>query len=355
MRFLKNVLSMMIVFMLILSVPNFFTASADSSPITATKDNADQILLDYGLDQTYIDNVSVEDKIDLASTILINPELVEVATTVDEFYELDMIEEFVNTDDKTLEAKYDKKIVKEVQSSIDELNDLKDADIKRLYHKSDEEIKMLRFALKKNKNYVKPKFSENVVTSSGNIAASKLTTSLTKTDNRSATCKAVSYKIIYTFNWKSQPLCHLNDDVVVTWGGDLNSRSLVRKLTSVDGYTSTATGSNYMYYNGIFGATKTVIGTATQTLNKGIFCQHSMDALPQDDSHAHYIKSGSYSLTIYQNTKKNFSTQVLARYAHKVPSIYWSSMSFSKSGVSVGISLGFGYDYSQESNVYITA
>ena len=208
-------------------------------------------------------------------------------------------------------------------------------------------------ALTENEQFYQKPLSGNIVTTSGDITTTEMDFSLTVSDNRSSTCKPVSYRIITYFNWKYHYITHSTDEVAVGWGGSCNSTNLSRTL-----YYGHNNQSKKIYSgsssNDVYDDTGRIISRSTETINQGILTSIECGANANYTDYYNCLKKGYIYTTIYKNNKDNFSTKVLARYGHLVPHIGFSaSMSFGGApGISIG--LGYGYDYTYQASWDIT-
>ncbi|MCL2343636.1 MAG: hypothetical protein FWC62_07045 [Firmicutes bacterium] len=332
-----------------------FATEAESSevPIKATAENADQILLDFGMDSDFVAGMAVNEKIDLAQAVLTNPETVGYITTRSESDEVSVIEWVVNsTDVQLLQSGMNKDDLKMYRKTINDLQKMTFKELKDKYGKgrSDEAIKMVMMALKPNKDYTNKKVDSNVVTSSGDIASTQLSLTRTVYDNRTTTGKPVSFRASVNYNWIQMPFFFLNDEIAIAWGGSLDVTDIYRTdiyqwtdNAGLHSVTLSASGTTSAY-----DCLGKVSSTAVISNNIGLLCKHQ----EAENNGMGTAKCGYVYATLYKNTSNtNFATKILAQYGHRVPAVTNTSLSF-KSGPA--ITLGTGMDYSQQIYYNIT-
>ncbi|MCX7746911.1 MAG: hypothetical protein N2645_08470 [Clostridia bacterium] len=316
---------------------NSFAVEDTSNSLSITE--AEKVLLDKGFIKEYIERMKYEDKIELATAIVNEPEKVQISKTVVQFDELSAIETMVNTDDKELKELYKLKDedIKETKENIKKLQDASDSELQKRFGRSNSEIRLLRKALKKNKDFKKVKKEGNIVTASGSvIGTNTLTYNMVAHNDSSA---PVSYKIYSSFYWSSAPYIHwLDDNIAYAWGGNLalDDRSI----------------SSYVQYKhmGPFPKIDSYFGTPNFTenpVNAGLIAE--FDQSQDHNGLAYQAQTGGISFRIYQYAKNNpaIATKILSAYAHQVL-VIGLTISISKDGPEVGLSFGYGFDTSPQ-------
>lgn len=335
---MKKVSKLIIACTLVISLCFSGTANvfaADAAPIQATEQNADSILLAHGFNEDDVDLIEMDKKIEIASALLINPDLVQKSASVSEIDELTDIERFVNTSEETLLESGMK------QEDIDSANNLiqnwkasSDEELMERYDRDQVEIKMLRMACEPTEDYTDKEVTSTPVTSSGSISSSKLYFSTTATKQKF--CGRVRYRVVNTFKWKSLPFVDfLTDEIVNAWGGSMWTSNYSSKLV-------------YAYGDINVPGVKTKTYTAHYEegpINAGFrFWTHQAQGDLITGLNYHQLWKGSASLLLTTNGNcKNKDTKILAQYGHHT--IGWSGVSISKSP---SISFGTGWDYSDQ-------
>ena len=315
--------------------------NSDLSPIKVTGDNANSILSDFGYEEAFIVDLMEEEKINLATAILQNPDNVQVVQTVNHIDEISALEYIVNTTDEELTNQgMDQTELSYIRDNIENLRSMSDEQLKEKYKRNDEQVKLLRMALNENDNYYNKEITGTAVTSSGSITVSEMDFSLTKYDNRSSTCKPVSYRVLIHFNWNVIPLFAMRDEIGLSWGGNLNSMDISREYFDSYDRQFCKTGTETDYRRETTFNKKGALSGLTQTPNTGILFWHEGASLLIEDTRSE-INRGYLYVTLYQNQRQNYDTKALTRYGHKVfaPSVSMKLTSLPD------IELGWGYDY----------
>ena len=322
-------------------------ASSDSSSIL-TANVAEKILIDFGMSVNQAQNMDLNEKIDLANAIQSNPSEVKKSEQVTEIDELSAIELFVNSSDEfLLSLGINSEELFDIRSFIDDINNKTNDKIMEVYGKSPEQVKLLRVALTKNDNYEYIPISDNVVSTSGNISSSKLYTSLYVSPVNVAD-PAPNYRVQYFFQWDSSPFYIGGwDEIGFAWGGNLNTKD-VKRIYNRPALTSPVAPSEYRVVNGTnYGyddLNNSPVSEITQTVGCGLL--HKFKLSPKYGGIQGVALDYGYTyFTLFQSKAQGYSTKIIARYGHKVPSIGVSSMSFNSAPA---INLGWGFDYTQE-------
>lgn len=323
------------------------TPSSPSPPTQATTDNSDEILIDFGMDEDQVLGMDSKKKLELAQSVLVNPDNVDYSETVSEVDEIMAIETVVNSsDDELLACGMEEDDVVNAREIVDELMSMNDEEIKESYGRNDEQIKLLRVALEESDDYYVKNPESTVVSSSGNISTSQLTFTLTTVDTRSSTCKAVSYWVGTYFRWNQEPYFQGQDEIAMCWGGNLNSKDLSRDYYNNGDLRATGNGTNYAKVTAPNWLAGTVCGTISQTVNAGIVYKLDKGIVISTGPTLTVPISYGYTYhTLYQEKRQGYSTKVLAQYGHRVPSFWVSSFSFTSLP---SINIGEGLDTSNQ-------
>ncbi len=164
----------------------------------------------------------------------------------------------------------------------------------------------------------------------------------------SITCSHRSYSggvarkyLTYTWKWEYAPSWTLTDKVAMAWSGDFTAEPntiywTYKKnvgFTGSDVYVDYINENGYGYddYNPNAGCAKgiNIRGTIAGTYNR--------------------YHTGTLSAQMTKVTSTNSRESAIGRYYHQRISLSGLSLSFSKSGPSIGVSAGFNYDQSSDS------
>lgn len=303
---------------------------------TFAKDNnelsdVDQLLEQSGFDSETLVGMSYKDKKDIADAIRKDPDSVEISNTILNVDNLSTFEYFTNTEENELvKDGFNDDEIKEIKRKLNFIDSLSEGEMEKQYSLSSSEYKMIKQSLKKNPNY-KPKkdFGEKKVTTSGNIATTKMSFSMSKVNKSTTT--APSYNMTVTYNWLSPYFMDIfSDNIGVSWGGGLNSKNI----------SSTANYYSGNWYTGKYSTFKYNTSWSKQeTPNKGI-----VFSTPQSRAVAtQQNKTGTIKFTLYQTKFKGYDTKVLAQFAHKTLAVNNITISGSPS-----ITIGTGFDKSAQ-------
>lgn len=348
----KNIISFLLAISILLSC-SLCVSAQSSNEMTAEK--AEKILLGFDLDQEYVLTMDANEKINFAKSLLDNPESLEVSESISHIDEIAAAEQIVNsTDEELIALGATKEEIRSMRQVITNLKDKSDEQLKKEFDKTSEQVKLLRMAIEPNEDYYQKELTGTVVSTSGDISTSQLYFSISKYNN-STNANPVSSRVTTYFRWDKSPWFYLDDDIAISWGGNLNSKDFSRSYygasmqQGTDSYKtmnkliSSTTGIGNSYYPNSSWVTSRV---REHLVSTGIVYNHNME-LEMNDIIMYKVKSGYTYQTLYQTRSEGKETKAVARYAHKVFSVYWNSISINTSGsAGFGISLGFGYDYS---------
>lgn len=346
-KFLKTVSSTLAGVMLLTCMLS--ASAAGEAPVVATKQNAEQILVDFGMDKEQAAEMDAEEKMNMAKAILRNPETVQMTDSVVNFDRIEELETVVNaSDEMMIDAGLSKDEITYYRNQAEELNEMSDQELAKNYHADATEVKMIRMALEPDESYIQNKKElKNTVTSSSTISSSTLTLSLSSYDNSSSTCKKVSYRVSGYYRWKSEPLFKSEDQLGIAWGGGLAQMDHKRVYNRSMGRTTTLT------VNGT-GSSNTAVSRIEQTTNAGLI--HYFALQIGTGSNARPVEkymSGYTHVTIYQTKRDGKSADLIGKYAHKILTITGAGLSVSKSGASASFSTSSGYDYGTPNSLNI--
>lgn len=324
-KFMKIILSTTLTIAMMFSV--FISSYAVSSDINSLT-KSEEILVSFGYPKDMLNLLSENEKNEMAIEMTNEPASVKIDVTTVHFDELYWIEFIANASDEELFKKgLSLEEININRNNIRDLRELSYSELKEIYDRSDEEIKLLKIAATPKENYQEPKeiTNKNKVTIS-QISTTTMTYATTVTNNSSITKKPVSYAVKITFNWKTHPaITFLKDKIAATWGCNLNSMS--------ENGTITFTGNG--------GSTRSP--EIEVEPNRGLvfsFWQRAVNGLGWD-----LLKSGTINFTVFQNSKQNLSAALVTQYGHGILTITGGGVSFG-SGADVGIDFAVGFDTS---------
>lgn len=225
-----------------------------------------------------------------------------------------------------------KELIASTNKSVEQISQEKDVSLT--------EAKYYKKAIEKglsdvtNETYKK---TNNLVTASGSISTSKLKYEQKVTPKST---KLPNYQVKLSFIWDSPfTLIRFTDEVVVAWGGGLNTKN----ETYLVNYYNCGSKWTTKY--------KTNKMSKKTTPNTGIeFSFPQAVATPQtitNNTHA-LAKSGEIEFVLYQTKKEGKDTKIVSRYCHRVISVGSASIGISASGPNVSISIGGAWDTSPE-------
>ena len=225
-----------------------------------------------------------------------------------------------------------KELIASTKKSVEQISQEKDVSLT--------EAKYYKKAIEKglsdvtNETYKK---TNNLVTASGSISTSKLKYEQKLTPKST---KLPNYQVKLSFIWDSPfTLIRFTDEVVVAWGGGLNTKN----ETYLVNYYNCGSKWTTKY--------KTNKMSKKTTPNVGIeFSFPQAVATPQtitNNTHA-LAKSGEIEFVLYQTKKEGKDTKIVSRYCHRVISVGSASIGISASGPNVSISIGGAWDTSPE-------
>ena len=255
-------------------------------------------------------------------------------------------------DDFFLSNGVSKQEIDEIRECIKTLQNMTEEKIQRVYGKTREEVKLLKLALSKNDNYSFKSLTGNTVSTSGSIANSKLYTSL-YVANRSSS-SAPNYRVQFYFKWSSSPFYIGGwDEMGFAWGGNLKTKEIRREFTRPAVYEPNYWPYYPYFYEGTgygYDHTNTMVNEIKQSVGCGLLNRFKLSPV-FNQLQGVAVESGYTYFTLFQNQFQNYSTKILARYGHKVPSVGVSSMSFTSAP---DLKLGWGFDYTEELSANIT-
>lgn len=250
---------------------------------------------------------------------------VQVDTCIFEIDNLEVIRNFLSMSDEELNSYgFSNEEIKTAKDEIISLATKSDKELIEDCGLNDVEVKLLKMIYCEYLNgelNSRPKEVNNV-SASGTISSSKMTYTQTATSNSST---LPNYTVNISYAWITPyQLAIFVDNIVVAWGGGLNSKDY-NAVARYYNFTNTAWGT---YREGI-GMGRDV------TPNTGIIFK-----LPQCVNTGK-TKSGSVSFTLYQTKKEGKETTLISNYCHKVIAVT-GGISISASGPS--ITIGTGWD-----------
>lgn len=334
---MKKVMSLLVVFALIFSFATVSVYAADEATV-----DSEAILVENGFSEDNIDALSETVKEELVQALEENPDAVDIKTTVLEIDNLAEVESFLSyTDQELIDMGADPDAVIAARRELEEESNKTEAQIAEAKNVSLAEAKYFKKAIDKghsnykNKSY-KSKKSENPVTASGSISTTKLT--YTQSVTNQSTSTQPKYKVNFAYTWKTvYDLAVFTDEIVAGWGGNLNTQS----ISSTSSYYDWGSSWGSFY--------KSQAMSKVETPNAGIEFK-----FPQALAYCNLwnnrpkTKTGSATFTLYQTKKQGYDTKVISVYCHRVISLSSASIGFSKSGPSIGLSIGGAWDQSPQ-------
>ncbi|MDR1018260.1 MAG: hypothetical protein LBM02_06115 [Lachnospiraceae bacterium] len=314
----------------------------DEKLIVADDDTMIKTLCEHGYAYDTATALEEENLKELYSDIMKGRE-VEASTCAIEIDNLAAIEEFLKTDEDTLNAQgVSDKVIEENAKQVSDILNMSNQELKKEGGLSTTEVKILRKAEDNAKNEaIDNKEIKNEVDASGGISSSKLKYTQSKT-NLSSKTKPI-YKINFTYSWAKPYVIHLfTDYIAVGWGGDFNSKS-------------ESGSAKYYWWEG----SNRWIGNCKKTASMGkyaIINRGFKFSIPQGKwvgKQYEKTKKGSASLIIYKNKKNRKATKVISAYCHQVIKLGSSngiSVSLSSNHLSVSLKIGTAFDKSSQQN-----
>lgn len=149
---MKNTIKI-ISLILILTVFVNATVFAQADSINVNEE-ANEIIIKHGLPEILINRIPESAKIKIATRIKEDPSKVQLSVQSVKINELEIIETIVNSNDEELINSYgfNEEKLKKAKRDIKELSKKSDSELKNKYKRSDLEIKLIREALKPNKD-----------------------------------------------------------------------------------------------------------------------------------------------------------------------------------------------------------
>lgn len=344
----KNILSLILA--ISISLCSIFNVSALSNEETLTNEQVDKILLDFGYDKDIIDIMT--GKQELAEMILSEPESVTMNSSVSEFNELQYLEFIVNnTDDELIDYGMKQEEVEKNRALIEDLRNTSNGDLSKKLHRSNVDIKLVKMAIEPNDEYSNEYILNNNISTSGTIGTNKLTFVMTAIKNSRNTGKALSYRVEADYKWNSWPIMMEMDQIAFAWGGDLATL----------GWSSTIHMQDMVFHNNY--KLRQAYRVDENPINTGLkfqiktweSCSNIGHMLLAGGDCCRFAEKGSVFFTLYQNSAdRNRPTKISAYYGHKVLVVSSAGITISDSGLSFGINLGWGFDYSHQQLVSIT-
>lgn len=305
----------------------------------------DKVLSENGFTEKSLKNLDGEVKSKLATTLVNNPDMVDLSTTTSSINEIEMIKDFVNLTDNELIEKYNitTENIKETKKIIDLLNKKTDEDLKIEYQMSDTEIEVLRNALKKDtrKTYFSNnKFSITETESPINTyfrAASginNLTFSMWVFNDSGTSGKPVYYSVNSDFTWSKKPLIStaiFKDKIAFAWGGDLT--------------TDFVTYQKFSYVQSKGAEQKKNPSVKEKPVDAGLTYTF-VQGIDTSTSNFYYrLDYGFVAFGIYQTRKVKKDTKIIAEYGHQTVSITGGGLDINGTPM---ISFGTGYESSNQ-------
>ncbi len=302
---------------------------------------SDNILKEFGYDSNVLLEMSYEDKNEIAESILKNPDKIEMTCAYLNVNNIELFEYYTNTKDDVLIAQGLKaEEIKKIRNSMDKIKLLTEEQFVNQFNSSKAEYILIMKSLEKNPNYKNKKRGNRKVTTSGTIATSTMTYSMTSLNK--STSAAPSYAITITYNWLKPYFTDVFDDsIALAWGGGLNSKSVSSAANYYEGN----------YYTNRYGAIKqTVAWSKNETAQVGI-----VFTTPQSKKSAtQQNKTGTIKATLYQTKYQGFDTKVLSQFGHKVLALSGGSISVGTDRVGVAsINVTTNYDTSTQKSITV--
>ncbi|WP_088840626.1 hypothetical protein [Listeria sp. ILCC797] len=307
-----------------------YATSPDSS-------NAKQILINFGYNPDVVDSLEETEINNYASTILENPDSIEIENGNVTTDNIEFIEEFLTTPEADLMASgIDETEIEEVHNELEELKEMSKEEL----HVSNVEYAVLQEALNSTPDNAPDEIAaEDTVTSSGAISTSTMSFSLTVV-NKSTKTQPI-YDVSNSFTWKKSFLMFGNSDKIgMAWSGNLNNRYNSSNLT----YSIRDARTGGWFNNTL----KKQTASTTTNPNKGLIFSFSQS---KNKSGSFWrVKSGTVKTQLFQTKKKGVSQKLATQYAHAKAGA--SGISISTGGV--GVNIGTKYDKSSEQSKNIT-
>ncbi len=289
-----------------------FAVSTDTDILT----ESEETLISFGYPKDMLNLLSESEKNEMATEMNNKPDCVQIDVTTVHFDELYWVEFIANSsDEELLKNGLSFEEIEINRNNIHELRELSSDDLKRIYDRSDEEIKLLKIAATPREDYQKSKEidNKNKVTIS-QISTTTMSFVTTVSDNTSSTKKPVSYSVTITFKWKRHPaITFLKDRIAATWGCNLNSMSERGAIS----------------FTGNGGSTRSP--EIEIEPNRGLvfsFWQRAVNGFGWD-----LLESGTVKFTIFQTRKQNLSAAFVAQYGHEIVTISGGGVSFGDAGI----------------------
>ena len=204
-------------------------------PIIVTEENADQILLDFGVVPSQVKDMPTNEKLSMAQAIVLNPNKVSYVKTTNLIDEISYIEKVVNsTDEELLAAGITQEELTNNRKIISAMQNMSEQELLDTYKTNPEQIKMLKKAVTPNDKYQEKVLSGNIVTTSGEITNTEMDFILSSWEYN-PDCKAVSYYVQVFFEWNYHYIWHDTDEIALTWGGNFVNTD-INRLFFYDGY-----------------------------------------------------------------------------------------------------------------------
>lgn len=150
----------------------------------------EKALIDFGFLLSTIEDLPAEEIDDIYLRIMEDPDSISVSNSVISVDNLEIIELYANIDDETLLELdlIEEDELEKINEKLEELSNLSEEEFIEQYESTPVEYKLVQMALEENPEYnFSEFFEEDLVTSSGSIANSKMTFSLTVKNNSTET------------------------------------------------------------------------------------------------------------------------------------------------------------------------
>ncbi|MFT3952291.1 MAG: hypothetical protein QM689_10190 [Oscillospiraceae bacterium] len=342
---MKKILSLFIVTLLMFSFAT--TAFATEDALDASED----ILVENGLPEENLDNLSDSVKEGLIEQMTNDPDSVDIVSTVSDVDNLSEIENFLaSSDEDLISMGANPSAITSSRKDLEVLSQKTDEQIAAEKGVSITEARYLLKAIKKGNErsksgIIKSKNTNNVVTASGSISSSEMKYSQIISDY--STNSQPYYGVILTYTWNSVYALAAFDDVIVSaWGGNLNTKSIV---SLVDYHRW-----NYLSFtwSKFYKSTETSV---EETPNAGIEFKFPQSlSAPSIFSESPKTKCGTVAFRLYQTKRQGYDTKVISTYCHRVISVSSASIGIDSSGAaSVSLSIGGAWDKTSQKSTTI--
>ncbi len=335
MKLINNILAILMGLALILS-SGTITAFANE-----IKSNDNKILIENGFPSEHIDVLSTNQKQELVDELKNNPTNVTITTSILEVDNLVEVENFLKcTDEELVNMGMDLDSVIETRKELNGLNKKSPEQISKEKNVSLAEATYYKKAIEKglsgeiNQTY---KETTNPVTASGSISSSKLSYSQTVTRKSP---ELPNYSVFLSYTWASPfTVIGFNDEIVVAWGGGLNTKN---ESGSSRYYNCGTSWGSYYETNDM---------TKKYTPNAGLeFIFPQSVTTPQTISNGSraLAKTGGASFILYQTKKEGKETKIISHYCHRVIKV-GTSIGISTSP-SLSINIGSAWDKTNQAS-----